>query len=668
MSFSWQNKTNETNSSSKKFSWQTGSLEQTLPEKVNIQKQDLISKGLPVSVRDDRAEPTVAGSIIRGAIKPFANIATNIFKVGQELGGGATESPLSNNYLGKVEGLGKVDLTKAPWEKNNLKVIAKSAGTGAEIASYLGAGGAAKGVVKNVFAQPLKNFIKTEGLNLVKEGATQGLAYSLGTQSQNWADNGIPISLKQTFIDTALSTAITPVAGFGLNKLFGRRLPEILKDKNINNLLKDKSWGIVTGTREAVTSKEFPQAFMHPDNVKANKELYNELVTKYGKKNVVELPSSKYDGTEQGVSYFVKNLPEKDAMALGTKYGQESVLTNKGFVSSDGKWIQPSTGEMTVGKEAGNKIAYSELPTGQKFSMGIAEDRVSRIAPEIPKPVSPIVAKVDKIAENALSKSTTGIKEGTVNYLKENPGEIANREVRLREVDGKVVIEDGRHTLQAATEQGITPKFVDVTSEYTGKPSKKIKALLSEDKPIKTSKVNPVEQVQSSIPKVEVPPTTLAKDVEEMANNIEGFDEGTFKQWSQDLRSLPIDELKNVGLGGEKTIQNTIPKTAYYSTLKNIAKETNDINLSQMLANSPVRSKSGQELVANKLAQGESLVDDLIEIKKVRAKAIGISDNRYEAEAKSWFDKISNRIEEMKKQIPTVQEVEDIISNKLICK
>jgi len=153
-----------------------------------------------------------------------------------------------------------------------------------------------------------------------------------------------------------------------------------------------------------------------------------------------------------------------------------------------------------------------------------------------------------------------------------------------------------------------------------------------------------------------------------MKNSIEGFDEGTFKQWSKDLRSIPIDELKNVGLGGEKTIQNTIPRTAYYATLKNIAKETNDVNLSQMLANSPIPSKSGQELVANKLSQGENLVDDLIAIKKVRAKAVGLSDQRYEAEAKSWFDKISNKIETMKQQIPTVQEVEDIITNNLICK
>lgn len=645
----------------------------SLLNKVKSEKLLRQEQGLPVSVRDDRAEPTVAGSLIRGMIKPFANVATNIVQAGQVLGTGeATEAPLSNSYLGKVEGLGKVDITKMPWEKENLKVIAKSAGTGAEIASYLGAGGAAKGVVTNIFAQPLKQFVKTQGVNLLKEGATQGLAYSLGTQSQEWADDGTPFSLKQILTDTALSTVLTPVAGFGLNKLFGRRLPSILKDKNINNLLKEKNWGIITGTREAVTSKEFPQAFMHPYNVRKNKELYNELVAKYGKKNVVELPSSKYDGTEQGVSYFVKNLPEKDAMAMGKKYGQESVLTNKGFVSSDGTWIQKATGDITVGKEAGEKIAYSELPTGQKFSMGIAEDRTQRMINELPgnapKPVPAVVSKVNNAVDNSLAKKAVGIKQGTVDYLKQNPQEIAGREVRLREVDGKVVIEDGRHTLQAATEQGVTPKFVDVTSEYTGKPSKKIQELLKEEKPKKVSKTIPVEEVQPTQPKVEVSSKSMADDVEEMSNYIEGFDEGQLKQFSSDIRSLPREEIRSVGLGGEKTIQNTIPKSAYYATLKNIAKETNDVELSQMLANSPVRSKSGQSLVALQISDKDNLVDDLIEIKKARAKQVGVSDTRYESEATNLFNKIKARIETMKKQIPTIQEVEDIISNKLICK
>lgn len=577
MAYSWQNTNKNTNTGTKKYSWQTGSLEPTLSEKVTKEKQIRESKGLPVSVREDRAEPTALGSIVRSMIKPLANVATNIYQSGEVLANGkASEAPLSNKYLGKVEGLGQADFTEMPWSKKNLKVIAKSAGTGAEIASYLGAGGAAKGVVKNVFAQPLKQFIKKEGVNLVKEGAIQGLSYSLGTQGQTWADEGIPLSLKQTVIDTGLSTVITPIAGYGLNKLFGRRLPEILKDKNINNLLKDKNWGIVTGTQEKLANKEFPQAFMHPDNIKANKNLYSELVAKYGKKNVVELPSSKYEGVEQGVSYFVKNLPEKDAKNLGIKYGQESVLTNKGFVSSDGSWIQPSTGEMTVGKEAGNKVAYSELPTGQKFSMGIAEDRVPTV-----KPVT----------------ST----------------EVPNIETKVPNVE------------------------------------------------------QPIKEIPTQ-PKVEVSPETLTNDAKQMSQDIEGFDEGTFKQWSQDLRSLPKDELMNVALGGDKTIKNTIPKTAYYSTLKNIAKETNDVNLSQMLANSPVRSKGGQELVANKLSQGENLVDDLIEIKKMRAKQVGISDTRYEKESQDLFNKIKTKIETMKQQIPTVQEIEDIISNNLICK
>jgi len=324
MVYSWQKTTDTPSTNSGKYSWQTGNLQPTLTEKVNTQKEVLKSKGLPISTRSDRAEPTVIGGLIRDSIKPFANIASNIIQAGQLLTTGKySKNPLSNDYLGKVEGLGQADLSKMPFEKNNLKTIIKSVGTGAEIASYLGAGGAAKDVTTNIFKQPLKQFIKSEGINLAKEGAIQGLSYSLGTQGQEFADTGKPLSLTKTLTDTAISSVLTPIIGAGVNKLFGKKL----------------------------------------------------------------------------------------------------------------------------------------VKEGEKV-------------------INPIINKVDEIAQNSLSKSTTSIKEGTVNYLKENPSEIANKEVRLREVDGNIVIEDGIDTLEAAKQTGITPVFKDVTSEYTGKQSKKIQNLI----------------------------------------------------------------------------------------------------------------------------------------------------------------------------------------------
>lgn len=83
------------------------------------------------------------------------------------------------------------------------------------------------------------------------------------------------------------------------------------------------------------------------------------------------------------------------------------------------------------------------------------------------------------VVENSLKNSKTGIKDKTLDFLRKNPDEITKGEVRLREIeDGRIVIEDGRHRLQAGLEKGIKPNIVDVTQEYTGQPSRSVRDLI----------------------------------------------------------------------------------------------------------------------------------------------------------------------------------------------
>lgn len=88
---------------------------------------------------------------------------------------------------------------------------------------------------------------------------------------------------------------------------------------------------------------------------------------------------------------------------------------------------------------------------------------------------------VSDSVENSLAKDTTGMRKTTFDFFKKNPAEAAKGEVRLREIeDGKVVIEDGRHRLEYARAGGPMPKLVDVTSEYTGKPSDAVSRLIKD--------------------------------------------------------------------------------------------------------------------------------------------------------------------------------------------
>lgn len=156
------------------------------------------------------------------------------------------------------------------------------------------------------------------------------------------------------------------------------------------------------------------------------------------------------------------------------------------------------------------------------------------------------------------------------------------------------------------------------------------------------------------------------KDADSMGD-IEGFDRGTFKQWSSDIRSLDMDEVTRVALGGKKTVENTIPANAYLSVAKNIANETGDLDLAQRLATSNVKSKTAQGLVASKLTSSDNIVDDLIEIKQARMKKSGISIERFEKESMELMNKLKSKIKEITDTVPTKEEFDNII-NSLICK
>lgn len=77
------------------------------------------------------------------------------------------------------------------------------------------------------------------------------------------------------------------------------------------------------------------------------------------------------------------------------------------------------------------------------------------------------VERLATLATNSLSNNKTGIREKSIAYYKENQQEITKSPVRVREVEGKLTIEDGRHRLLAAKELGIDNVNVeDVTSQY----------------------------------------------------------------------------------------------------------------------------------------------------------------------------------------------------------
>lgn len=137
--------------------------------------------------------------------------------------------------------------------------------------------------------------------------------------------------------------------------------------------LRNKGWAIITGTKEDVGPWD------HPENVAANADLKEELGP-----FAIEV-IGRYEGVDQGPSY-IAFVDEDEALRLGQKYGQESVLTSRGFIYSDGRRVPANHNNTIVGPAAKEEPFHSILPNGTAFTVGLDFDKME--VPEEPKKAS----------------------------------------------------------------------------------------------------------------------------------------------------------------------------------------------------------------------------------------------------------------------------------------
>jgi hypothetical protein len=188
---------------------------------IEQQKQERISQGLPVSVREDRAEPTFGGKVLRAPLKLASTIASTIVPASRALAGEEdVYRPIKSDYLGDVYSPGGktiqkidqgtfIDPNKSVGQnvgrafgqaaKGTLGVAA----TGAEAASYAVGGGA----LPNLGKQALLKFAGQEAL-------AGGLG-AFGSSAQNAVDNAKTVKegLGNIVKDTAIGTGVGVLGG-----------------------------------------------------------------------------------------------------------------------------------------------------------------------------------------------------------------------------------------------------------------------------------------------------------------------------------------------------------------------------------------------------------------------------------------------------------------------
>lgn len=246
MAINWDKEYGTSEPKKSKINWEKEYNPTGFKERIDTEKADLRSKGLPVSVRDDRSAPTGGGEMLRGIIGLGADVLANARNAGRIITGQEEKPVFKSRYLGDVKGLGKFDFTKSPFEKENLKTLIKSASTGAEIASYLNATGVAKSTIANLTKQGVLASKKTFAEwavkmmpELAKEGFGQGIAYTVGSQGREYAETSKPFSGKQAIIDVATSTLGNVVIPTALQKMFGKSTNKIMAARAAERVLSD---------------------------------------------------------------------------------------------------------------------------------------------------------------------------------------------------------------------------------------------------------------------------------------------------------------------------------------------------------------------------------------------------------------------------------------------
>jgi len=132
------------------------------------------------------------------------------------------------------------------------------------------------------------------------------------------------------------------------------------------------------GTQYAVLTAENPgnQQASAKENAKKNKELMEEL-KKAGYKPIPV--KGNYNGKSES-SFIIPGMTEAEALAIGKKYGQESVITTKGMIFQDGTMHKA---EPTINFDPNKEADYSIINLGGKeVKFSLEFDWINKIPTE----------------------------------------------------------------------------------------------------------------------------------------------------------------------------------------------------------------------------------------------------------------------------------------------
>lgn len=341
------------------------------PVNIEQQKQERIAQGLPVSVREDRVEPTLGGQIVRAPLKLASTIASTVVPAGRAIAGEEdVYRPIKSDYLGDVYSPGGkairqidqgtfIDPNKSVGQ-NIGRAIGQAAkgtlgvaGTGAEAASYAVGGGA----LPNLGKQALLKFAGTEAL-------AGGLG-AFGASTQNAVDNAT--SVKEGLGNIAKDTAI----GAGIGVLGGGLIGGASKLPSAIRKITPKSETIMNRVArltpndaknfERLAGKSHGKYLEETGNFGRPDEIVNNEVTKFAQsKNDVDNALAQLPGTYKPKEIIDVIAPLEDRLIRVQSPEADRVVQLKNKLNTTGLNMS-EINEIKRLYERNVKLAYNKL-------------------------------------------------------------------------------------------------------------------------------------------------------------------------------------------------------------------------------------------------------------------------------------------------------------------
>lgn len=320
------------------------------PVNIEQQKQERIAQGLPVSVREDRVDPTLGGQIVRAPLKLASTIASTVVPAGRAIAGEEdVYRPIKSDYLGDVYSPGGkairqidqgtfIDTNKSVGQ-NIGRAIGQAAkgtlgvaGTGAEAASYAVGGGA----LPNLGKQALLKFAGTEAL-------AGGLG-AFGASTQNAVDNATSVKegLGNIAKDTAIGAGIGVLGGGligGASKL--PKAPSVIKNAVVPDITPERAVGyILQGSPQDKQLGMKALSNVDTSKVKTFKELSDKLIEK--QKSLIDVVDNEL--LKDTKSYLPNELATKfktkGGVVISKDYVNDSLNNLKEFYSTTGDTVK----------------------------------------------------------------------------------------------------------------------------------------------------------------------------------------------------------------------------------------------------------------------------------------------------------------------------------------